>query len=83
MVELYRRTAEIYFVAVRTCMRRMISCYTSTFCAMQVSRLLELLEQHMIQDTTKLLSKHHHLMLNERERDEAILPLDLWKTPVR
>ena len=49
----------------------------------QVCRILELLEQLMIQDTTKLLSKTHHLMLNERERDEATLPLDLWKTPVK
>jgi hypothetical protein len=37
----------------------------------------------MIQNTTKLLSQLHHLMLNERERDDATLPLDLWKTPVR
>ena len=48
----------------------------------QIARLLELLAQQMIQDTSKRLAKQHHLMLNERERDEATLPLDLWKTNV-
>ncbi len=37
----------------------------------------------MISETSKYLSKLHHLMLNERERDDATLPLDLWKSNVR
>ena len=36
----------------------------------------------MISETSKYLSKLYHLMLNERERDDSILPLDLWKSNV-
>ena len=44
--------------------------------------LLDMIEQVMISETSKYLSKLHHLMLNERERDDATLPLDLWKSNV-
>ena len=37
----------------------------------------------MIQDTSKHLSKLHHLMLCEGERDDTTLPLDLWRADVR
>ena len=37
----------------------------------------------MIQETSKHLSKLHHLMLCEGERDDTTLPLDLWRTDVR
>ena len=43
---------------------------------------MDLLEQALIADTTKHLSKLHHLLLNERERDDSTLPLDLWKSNV-
>ena len=49
----------------------------------QVTRLIELLEVQMIQETSKHLSKLHHLMLCEGERDDTTLPLDLWRTDVR
>ena len=49
---------------------------------MQVKCLLDMMEQVMISETSKYLSKLHHLMLNERERDDATLPLDLWKSNV-
>ena len=49
----------------------------------QVTRLIELLEVQMIQETSKHLSKFHHLMLCEGERDDTTLPLDLWRTDVR
>jgi len=48
----------------------------------QVGRLLEVLEQQLLVETNKHLSKLSHLALSERERDEATLPLDLWKTSV-
>ena len=51
-------------------------------CDHQVSRLLELLELWMIHDTIRHVAQLHHLMLAERHRDEATLPLDLWKTSV-
>ena len=49
----------------------------------QVTRLIELLEVQMIQETSKHLSRLHHLMLCEGERDDTTLPLDLWRTDVR
>lgn len=48
----------------------------------QVTRLLELLELQMMQETSRHLSVLHHLMLSEGVRDDTTLPLDLWKTNV-
>ena len=54
----------------------------SSLSAPQVKCLLDMMEQVMISETSKYLSKLHHLMLNERERDDVTLPLDLWKSNV-
>ena len=41
------------------------------------------MDQLMVKETCKHLSKLHHLLLSEKERDETTLPLDLWKRDVR
>eukprot|EP00731_Ephydatia_muelleri_P000295 Em0001g295a len=45
----------------------------------QVKHLLQLLEQYLVDDTCKHLTKIHHLLMAERQRDDTTLPLDLWK----
>jgi len=49
----------------------------------QITRLLTLLDNHLIQEEIKQLSKDVSLVMHEGERDDTSLPLDLWKKPVR
>ena len=49
----------------------------------QITRLLTLLDNRLIQDEIKQLSKDVSLVMHEGERDDTSLPLDLWKKPVR
>ncbi|XP_065909526.1 uncharacterized protein [Dysidea avara] len=47
----------------------------------QITRLLTLLDNRLIQDEIKQLSKDVSLVMHEGERDDTSLPLDLWKKP--
>jgi len=50
--------------------------------AAQLLKLIESLEDYMIQETTKKLTKDLNLAFAERGREESALPTDLWKRPV-
>ena len=50
--------------------------------AAQLLRLIESLEEYMIQETIKKLTKDLNLAFAERGREETALPTDLWKRPV-
>jgi hypothetical protein len=45
----------------------------------QVTRLLEELELGLIRDAVNHVSRFHHLVTLEQNRDGTTLPLDLWK----
>lgn len=47
----------------------------------QITRLLTLLDNYLIQEEIKQLSKDLSLVLHEGERDDTSLSLDLWKKP--
>ncbi|XP_067931806.1 uncharacterized protein [Watersipora subatra] len=49
--------------------------------AAQLLKLIESLEEHMIQETMKKLTKDLNLAFAERGREETALPTDLWKRP--
>jgi len=49
---------------------------------LQITRLLTLLDNRLIQEEIKQLSKDVSLVMHEGERDDTSLPLDLWKKPV-
>ena len=49
----------------------------------QVTRLLEELELGLIRDAVNHVSRFHHLVTLEQNRDRTTLPLDLWKMSVR
>ena len=50
--------------------------------AAQLLKLIESLEEFMIQETVKKLTKDLNLAFAERGREEGALPTDLWKRPV-
>ena len=50
---------------------------------LQLLRLLESLECHMIGEVRKRVSKELTLAVAERAREEEALPTDLWKRAVR
>ena len=52
------------------------------FSSIQLVRLLEMLEMHMICEVRKRVSKELTLTLSERAREETALPTDLWKRAV-
>lgn len=49
---------------------------------LQITRVVTLLDNHLIQEEIKQLSKDLSLVLHEGERDDTSLSLDLWKKPV-
>lgn len=51
--------------------------------AAQLLKLTESLEEYMMNETMKKLTKDLNLAFAERGREEGALPTDLWKRPVR